>query len=111
MPPQLFFRSSVVWTSPKPLIAPAFLQSRAVVAFAGNGKLHLFFTPASFAVFRWSTGTTFFARVFKRTRKVGALGGALPPLVKCINKLYLVRFKVDNSTRHKIDWFGMSKLF
>jgi hypothetical protein len=49
--------------------------------------------------------------VYNYTRKGGTLRGALPPLVKCINKLYLVRFKVDNSTRHKIDWFGMSKLF
>lgn len=48
---------------------------------------------------------------FTDTRKGGALRGALPPLVKCINKLYSVRFKVDNGTLHKIDWFGMSKLF
>jgi hypothetical protein len=35
--------------------------------------------------------------------KGGALRGALPPLFECINKLHLVRFKVDNSTCHKIE--------
>jgi hypothetical protein len=49
--------------------------------------------------------------LFMLLEKGGALRGALPPLVECINKFHLVQFKVDNSTRHKIDWFGMSKLF
>jgi hypothetical protein len=49
--------------------------------------------------------------LFMLLEKGGALRGALPPLVECINKFHLVQFKVDNSTRHKIDWFGMSKPF
>jgi hypothetical protein len=45
--------------------------------------------------------------LFNELEKGGA-ANALPLLVKYINKLHLVWFKVD-SAHYKIDWFGINQ--